>query len=320
MSGKTILYVEDNEFNRKIVRQLLAKTTYRLREAVDGEEGVASALATPPDLILMDIQLPKMSGLDARDSSATTPEPPRWPIIVVTSFAPQRRRAEGDRRRRAPRTWPSPTVRARCSPRSARSCPRAEPTGGNACDGSRPRSFSRLAARDSRRDTGGQEEQFTPEFKEAPHLLRREAHAQLSAPDSVKRGQWFDVTVTVGAGGEHPSLSEHHVRYIALYKDTAEIARVYLHPVFSAPRVTFTIALDEGGRLRALAEPTHSAAWEASKADQRGALSSTVTRASSTPTLTSRLEVPSVSCQICSTYLRRDVCGSTNSPASLLSA
>ena len=73
------------------------------------------------------------------------------------------------------------------------------------------------------------------------------------------------MTVVVGAGGEHPSLAEHHVRYIALYKDTAEIARVYLHPVFSAPRITFTIALDEGGTLRAVAEPTHSAAWEASK-------------------------------------------------------
>ena len=73
------------------------------------------------------------------------------------------------------------------------------------------------------------------------------------------------MTVTVGAGGEHPSLSDHHVRYIALYKDTAEVARVYLHPVFSAPRVVFTIALDESGTLRALAEPTHSAAWEASK-------------------------------------------------------
>jgi len=43
MSDKTILNVEDNEFNRKIVRQLLAKTTYRLREAVDGEAGMASA-------------------------------------------------------------------------------------------------------------------------------------------------------------------------------------------------------------------------------------------------------------------------------------
>jgi superoxide reductase len=111
----------------------------------------------------------------------------------------------------------------------------------------------------------GQEEQFTPEFKELHKTYDPKHTPKLSAPDSVKRGQWFDVTVTVGAGGDHPSLSEHHVRYIALYRDTAEIARVYLHPVFSAPKVTFTVALDEGGTLRALAEPTHSAAWEASK-------------------------------------------------------
>ncbi|MFN2645287.1 MAG: desulfoferrodoxin family protein [Burkholderiales bacterium] len=111
----------------------------------------------------------------------------------------------------------------------------------------------------------GQEEQFTPEFRETHSSFDAKHTPKLSAPSSVKRGQWFDVTVSVGAGGEHPSLSEHHVRYIALYKDTAEIARVYLHPVFSAPRVTFTIALDESGTLRALAEPTHSAAWEASQ-------------------------------------------------------
>jgi superoxide reductase len=110
----------------------------------------------------------------------------------------------------------------------------------------------------------GQEEQFTPEFREVHKTYDAKHTPKLTAPDSVKRGQWFDVTVTVGAGGEHPSLSEHHVRYIALYKDTAEVARVYLHPVFSAPRVVFTIALDESGTLRALAEPTHSAAWEAS--------------------------------------------------------
>ncbi len=111
----------------------------------------------------------------------------------------------------------------------------------------------------------GQEDQFTPEFA-AVHTSYDEKHTpRLNAPDSVKRGQWFDVSVSVGAGGEHPSLSEHHVRYIALYQDTAEIARIYLHPVFSAPRVTFTIALDSSGVLRALAEPTHSAAWQASK-------------------------------------------------------
>ena len=118
--------------------------------------------------------------------------------------------------------------------------------------------FSLLAAAE-------QEEQFTPEFREVRSSFDAKHTPKLVAPDSVKRGQWFEVSVSVGAGGEHPSLSEHHIRYIALYKDSAEIARAYLHPVFSAPKVTFTIALDEGGSLRALAEPTHSAAWEASK-------------------------------------------------------
>jgi desulfoferrodoxin (superoxide reductase-like protein) len=89
------------------------------------------------------------------------------------------------------------------------------------------------------------------------------------APDTVKRGQWFDITIHVGAGGDHPTLSEHHIRYIAIYKDTAEIARVYLHRSFLS-KVTLTIALDEGVLAAALAEPTHSAAWEAS-ADHRRA-------------------------------------------------
>lgn len=112
---------------------------------------------------------------------------------------------------------------------------------------------------------GGQEEQFTPEFREVRKTYDPKHTPRIVAPDSVKRGQWFDVTVTVGAGDQHPSLAEHFVRYIALYKDTVEIGRIYLHPVFSAPKVSFTIALDEGGMLRALAEPTHSAAWEASR-------------------------------------------------------
>ncbi|MGH7267268.1 MAG: desulfoferrodoxin family protein [Candidatus Rokuibacteriota bacterium] len=110
---------------------------------------------------------------------------------------------------------------------------------------------------------GGQEEQFTPEFREVHKTYDPKHTPRLVAPESVKRGEWFDVTVSVGAGDRHPSLAEHHVRYIALYKDTVEIGRIYLHPVFSAPKVTFTIALDESGMLRALAEPTHSSAWEA---------------------------------------------------------
>jgi CheY-like chemotaxis protein len=62
MSGKTILYVEDNEPNRTIVRDLLKRTTYKLIEAYDGEAGMAMALERLPDMILMDIQLPKISG------------------------------------------------------------------------------------------------------------------------------------------------------------------------------------------------------------------------------------------------------------------
>ena len=106
-----------------------------------------------------------------------------------------------------------------------------------------------------------QAEQFTPEFRSV-HTTFDEKHTpKIEAPASVKRGEWFDVTVSV----PHPSLAEHFVRSVALYKDSVEISRAYLHPVFSRPRVRFTIALDEGGTLRALAEPTHSAAWEASR-------------------------------------------------------
>ena len=112
---------------------------------------------------------------------------------------------------------------------------------------------------------GEQAEQFTPEFRQ-PHTSYDAKHSpKIEAPEAVKRGEWFKVTVSVGSGSLHPSLQEHFVRYIALYKDTVEISRVYLHPVYSSPSVTFTIALDEGGALRALAEPTHSAVWETSK-------------------------------------------------------
>jgi two-component system cell cycle response regulator DivK len=87
MSGKTVLYVEDNEFNLKMVRQLLARTSYRLIEATDGERGVATALAESPDLILMDIQLPRLSGLDATRKLRADPKTANVPIIVITSFA-----------------------------------------------------------------------------------------------------------------------------------------------------------------------------------------------------------------------------------------
>ena len=87
MSARTILYVEDNEVNRKIVRDLLRRTSYRLIEAHDGEAGVALAHEQRPDLILMDVQLPKLSGIDAMRALRQAPGTAHIPIIAITSFA-----------------------------------------------------------------------------------------------------------------------------------------------------------------------------------------------------------------------------------------
>ena len=87
MSGKTILYVEDNELNRKIVRDLLRHTSYRLIEAFDGEAGLTAAREHRPDLILMDVQLPKISGFAVTRRLRAEPATAGTPIVAITSFA-----------------------------------------------------------------------------------------------------------------------------------------------------------------------------------------------------------------------------------------
>ena len=84
---KTILYVEDNEANRMLVRDLLKRTSYRLIEAFDGEAGIAAALEHRPDLILMDVQLPKLSGIEATRRLRAEAATAATPILVITSFA-----------------------------------------------------------------------------------------------------------------------------------------------------------------------------------------------------------------------------------------
>ena len=87
MDKPTILYVEDNEYNRKIVRQLLKGSRYELVCADDGEAGVAIAIERQPDLILMDVQLPKLSGLDATRMLRADERTRHIPVLVITSFA-----------------------------------------------------------------------------------------------------------------------------------------------------------------------------------------------------------------------------------------
>ena len=87
MANELILIVEDNEKNRKLVRDVLQFKGYRTIEAETGEDGVALAMEHKPDLILMDYHLPGIDGIEAfrriRADSATA----HIPIVAVTASA-----------------------------------------------------------------------------------------------------------------------------------------------------------------------------------------------------------------------------------------
>ena len=85
--SKVILVIEDQEDNRRIMRDLLTSVDYEIIEAVTGEEGVQSARRHQPDLILMDIQLPDFDGYEATRRIKAIPELSAIPIIAVTSYA-----------------------------------------------------------------------------------------------------------------------------------------------------------------------------------------------------------------------------------------
>ena len=87
MANELILIVEDNEKNRKLERDILQFHGYRTVEAENGEDGVRLALETPPALILMDIQLPRMSGIDALRILRADPRTRSVPVIAVTASA-----------------------------------------------------------------------------------------------------------------------------------------------------------------------------------------------------------------------------------------
>ena len=85
--SKQILVVEDQEDNRRIVRDLLTTTDYEVMEAENGEEALAAVAKQRPDLILMDIQLPVMDGYEATRRIKADPQLRAIPIIAVTSYA-----------------------------------------------------------------------------------------------------------------------------------------------------------------------------------------------------------------------------------------
>jgi len=87
MAGRRILAIEDHEENRRLLRDLLTSFGYELTEAVTGEEGLTAAQANPPDLILMDIQLPGIDGYETTRRIKANPALRHIPVIAVTSYA-----------------------------------------------------------------------------------------------------------------------------------------------------------------------------------------------------------------------------------------
>ena len=87
MAGELILVVEDNEKNRKLVRDVLVHQGYRLLEAESGEDGVRLAREHHPALVLMDIQLGGINGIEALQQLRAASETRDIPVIAVTASA-----------------------------------------------------------------------------------------------------------------------------------------------------------------------------------------------------------------------------------------
>jgi two-component system cell cycle response regulator DivK len=81
----TVLIIEDNEKNMKLARDVLQAKGYKTLEAVTGEDGVRLARENVPDLVLMDIQLPGINGIDAFKQLRADAKTSRIPVIALTA-------------------------------------------------------------------------------------------------------------------------------------------------------------------------------------------------------------------------------------------
>jgi len=84
---RKVLVIEDQEQNMYLMRYMLEARGYIVVEARDGAEGIATARTEAPDVILLDIQLPTMSGYEVAKRLRGDPESSSIPIIAVTSYA-----------------------------------------------------------------------------------------------------------------------------------------------------------------------------------------------------------------------------------------
>ncbi len=82
-----VLIVEDNPMNMRLIEMILKSDNYLLLKAIDGEEALAIAAIDHPDLVLMDIRLPKLSGLEVAKRLRKTAQFSHIPIIALTAHA-----------------------------------------------------------------------------------------------------------------------------------------------------------------------------------------------------------------------------------------
>jgi len=87
MADKKILLVEDNPVNRRLAEFLLRSQGYQVRAATNAQEAFDTIKAERPDLILMDVQLPGMDGLEATRKLKAEPTTRDIPVVAVTSYA-----------------------------------------------------------------------------------------------------------------------------------------------------------------------------------------------------------------------------------------
>lgn len=87
MNGSRILVVEDNQDNMTLISDILVSLKYVVLQAADGEQGVAMAAAEQPDLILMDLSLPRLDGWSATRRIKADPALQHIPIIALTAHA-----------------------------------------------------------------------------------------------------------------------------------------------------------------------------------------------------------------------------------------
>jgi CheY-like chemotaxis protein len=84
---KRVLVAEDNAVNRELIRELLELRGYEVTEACDGQEALEMMEASPPDILLLDLGMPKLDGFDVIKRVRENPNLDGMPVLAVTAYA-----------------------------------------------------------------------------------------------------------------------------------------------------------------------------------------------------------------------------------------